>query len=37
MDECEGKVSCGDAATVGGEELAAAAPGDKSTDTGAAA
>lgn len=32
----DGKVSCGDAATVGGEEVATA-PGDKETDTGGAA
>jgi hypothetical protein len=36
VDDCDGKVSCGDAATVGDEEVATA-PGDKSMDAGAAA
>jgi len=36
VDDCEGNASCGDAATVGGEEVAIA-PGDKAADTGAAA
>lgn len=36
VDNCEGKVSCGDAATVGGEWVATA-PGDKTADTGVTA
>jgi hypothetical protein len=36
VDDCEGKASWGDAATVGGEE-AATAPGDQVTDAGSAA